>query len=309
MGLMVVDAVGRTIDRFPERGSLVLFDRVELTSGGCAINSAAALAALGVDVGVLARVGDDALADFLMGRLRQLNVDGSQVVRDGEAGTSFTFVAVDESGERSFFHTIGANGRLCAEDVNYDEVGKAKIFHVAGSYLMPAFDGEPTAAVLRRARAGGAMTTLDTAYNDRVDDWLALIEPCLPHLSCFMPSLKEARAICGRREVAEMARFFREKGAERVVIKLGAEGSYYYDGRTEVTVPCFEVDVVDTTGAGDAFVGGFLYGMLRGLPPGQCLTWGNAVAAQCVSAVGASSGLKSLAEMEAWLRTARRKGS
>ena len=308
MGLMVVDAVARTVDRFPEPGGLVLFDHLELTNGGCAINTAAALAALGVQAGVLGRVGDDALGEFVAARLRALKVDGSLVVRDRSAGTAFTFVSVNTAGERSFLHTMGADARLCADDVNWPEVCQAKIFHVAGSYLLPSLDGEPTARILQKARACGVLTTLDTAYNDRVGDWLPLMEPCLPHLSCFMPSLKEAAKISGLRNVSEMARFFHDRGAERVVIKLGAEGSYYYDGRTEITMPCFEVKVVDTTGAGDSFAGGFLYGMLRDQSPEECLKWGNAVAAQCVSATGASSGLKTLPQIESWLRTARLKG-
>lgn len=296
LGIMVADAIGRPIDTIPEKARLQLFDRMELHTGGCAINTGIALAKLGVSGGVIGKVGEDGFGDFLISEAERHGLDTRGMVRDTEASTSFTFIMVSSDGERRFLHTFGANATLCADDVNMDIVKEAKILHVAGAFLMPTFDGEQTARVLKEAKALGVTTTLDTAYNDRLEDWLGTIEPCLPHLDFFLPSIEEAERISGMSDPADMVRFFRDKGCGAVGIKLGREGCYVVADE-EVRLPIFEVETVDSSGAGDCWIAGFLTGLLRGWDIERSARLGNATAAHCVQAVGCTTGVKSFDEI------------
>jgi len=296
VGIAVADAIGRPIDTVPEKARLQLFDRMELHTGGCAVNTGIALARLGADVGVACKVGTDGFGDFLEKELRGHGVDTRGLVRDDEVSTSFTFIMVASDGERRFLHTYGANATFCFDDVDLDLVRQARFLHVAGSYLLPTLDGEQTAAVLREARAAGATTSLDTAFNDRVTDWLGLMAPCFEHLDYFLPSIEEAEKISGLSDPGDMARSFIERGCRNVVIKLGREGSMGILNGVEVRKPIYQVQTVDSSGAGDCFVAGFLTAIHKGWGPEESLSFGNAVAATCVQAIGCTAGVRSLDE-------------
>ena len=291
LGILVADAVGSPIDGVPPKGRLKLFDRMELHIGGCAANSGIALAKLGVGTSVVGKIGGDAFGRFITETLERSGVDASGVVVDAEASTSFTFIMVGSDGQRRFVHTMGANATLCEDDVNMDLVRQAKILHVAGTMVMPTFDGEQTAHVLQQARAAGVRTSMDTVFNDRLEDYLPVIGPCLPHLDMFLPSIEEAERVAGTSEPGEIVRRLHDRGCGVVVVKLGEEGSYVFGNGEEALVPPYRVRVVDTSGAGDCFVAGFLAGQLRGWPLVESARFGNAVAAHCIQALGCTAGV------------------
>ncbi|MBM4050254.1 MAG: sugar kinase [Planctomycetes bacterium] len=304
LGILVADAIGKPIDTFPEKARLQLFDRMELHTGGCALNAGIALAKLGTLTGVIGKVGDDGFGDFLIGEAKKHGLDTAGVVRDKKVSTSFTFIMVASDGERRFMHTLGANATFCAKDVNMGIVKKAKILHVAGTFLMPTFDGAQTASVLKAAQKAGVTTSLDTAYNDRLKDWLGTIRPCFPHLDYFLPSVEEAERISGQKRPEDMAKFFKDEGCRVVGIKLGREGCYVL-GETAVCVPIYKVETVDSSGAGDCWIAGFLTGVLNGWDLEKSAKFGNAVAAHCVQAIGCTTGVKPLAEIEKFQKRAK----
>ncbi|MGQ9580211.1 MAG: carbohydrate kinase family protein, partial [Armatimonadota bacterium] len=162
LGILVADVVGKPVDQVPERGKLVLVDTMELHTGGCASNTGTSLAKIGIDTAIIGKVGDDGFGDFMIKELGKWGADCSGIVRDRVARTSATMVLVHGDGERSFIHYIGANATLTEDDVNFDVIKGSKVLHVAGTFLMPAFDGEPTARVLRKAQEMGILTSLDT---------------------------------------------------------------------------------------------------------------------------------------------------
>jgi sugar/nucleoside kinase (ribokinase family) len=173
---------------------------------------------------------------------------------------------------------------------------------VGGTYLLPRFDGEGAAALFRGARAQGKLTTMDVTW-DVEGRWLSTIAPCLPHLSWFLPSTKEAAKITGLERPEEMAAFLRAQGVGGVVIKLGQRGCYVLpQGKPGFFVPAYKVQAVDTTGAGDAFVAGFLAGLLRGWAPERCARLACAAAALNIQKVGATAGMPTLAQVESFLK-------
>ena len=293
LGIFVTDVLGKPIERMPERGKLELIDELELHTGGCANNTAIGLARLGCAVGGLGKVGTDGLGDFVLRDLQENNVDVRGLVRDEKATTSFTFVMIAPDGERSFFHYVGANGRLCYEDMDFELVRESKILHVAGANLMPGFDGQPMAQVLRDAKRVGVVTSLDTAW-DSTGQWLQLIEPCLPHVDIFLPSIEEARMISRQEDPQDVAQFFLDYGIATVGLKMGEEGCYMRTADEEIRVPIYPVSMVDATGAGDAFVAGFLAGMLKGWDLEKSAKLGNATGAAAVTAIGTTTGIRDL---------------
>jgi len=227
--------------------------------------------------------------------LQEARVDTSGMVRDPRVTTSTTAVLVSPDGERSFLHYFGGNAAMSENDVDYDIIGRAKILHVAAAFLVPGLDGEPMARILARAREMGITTCLDTAW-DAEGRWMNLVEPCLHHVDLFVPNLEEAQRLSGKVEPPEIAEFFQRYGIKTIAIKRGKRGCYVRSAEGEFTVPAFPVkSVVDTLGAGDAFVAGLLAGLRRGWGIERACRLANAVGACCVSARGAS-GIRSFEE-------------
>lgn len=296
LGIYVVDVLGRPIDQFPEKGKLALFDELGIHTGGCANNTAIALTRLGISAGAMGKVGTDAFGDLILQMLIDNGVDTSGMQQDPSASTSFTFVAVASDGERTFYHYIGANGELCEADLDWEVIKRAKILHIAGALVMPRFDGAPMANVLRKAKSLGITTSLDTAY-DATGKWLETLEPCLSYVDMFMPSIVEARHLTGISDARQIAQCLRSNyGIHTIVIKMGENGSYASTPEAEYFAPAYPVDVVDATGAGDAYVAGFLAGTIMGWDLKATAELASATGAACVTAIGTTDGIQNLEE-------------
>jgi sugar/nucleoside kinase (ribokinase family) len=244
----------------------------------------------------MGKIGQDALGDFVLRAMEARRIGTRGVKRDPEAGTSATMVIVDPAGERRFIHYMGANARYTLADVDWGMLAGASILHVAGSLVLPGIDGEPTAELLRRARQMGVVTFLDTVWDD-TGRWMQLLEPCLPEIDYFIPSLPEAQAITGLEEPHQVARALLDRGVGTVGLKMGAEGCLVLTGEgEELRLPAFEVEVIDATGAGDAFAAGFIAGVWQGWPLEKTARFANAVGALCVTGMGANGGVRSLPE-------------
>ena len=295
LGIFVADALAKPITKIPDWRHLELIEQVELHTGGCANNTGTGLAKLGLRVGAEGKVGTDGFGDFILKHLTSNNIDVRGMVRDDKVNTSFTFVMIAPDGERAFFHFVGANGAYGIEDVNFDLIGESKILHVAGSFVMPKLDGEPTAAVLKRSQEMGVITCLDTVWNGAIDAYTTL-KPSLPYLDYFLPSIDEARLMTGQDTPADVAQFFLDHGVGTIGLKMGAEGSYLANKGAAVHVPAFKVNVIDTSGAGDSWIAGFLAGITLGWHLEQSGRLGSAMGAMCATAIGTTAGLRGMNE-------------
>jgi len=295
LGIMVADVVARPVIELPERGRLTLVDQMELHTGGCAVNTGISLTKLGVEVGVLGAVGDDGFGDFVVSELKRYGIDTRGVTRKANVNTSATMVMVEPDGERRFLHYLGANAELVEDDIDDAAYKNAKVLHIAGALVLPGIDGEPTARILRRARELGLTTSFDTVW-DAKGNWMRLVEPCLPHVDIMLPSLAEAQMLTGRKSPQDVAEVLMGYGVRTVGLKMGEEGAYVRTNEEEYFVPPFSVEAVDATGAGDAYVAGFLTGLVRGWPLEKTARFANAVGALCVTAIGATTGVRSLEE-------------
>lgn len=297
IGILVADAIARTVNSLPERGKLEVIDKIELFTGGCAANSAIDMAKLGMLTAIIGKVGNDGFGKFMSDSLKSMNVNIKGLRVDDNTSTSASMVTVDTNGERSFLHCLGANAEFTVDDIDFDIIENSEIIFVAGTMLMPRFDGAQCAGFLKRVKEMGKYTVLDTAWDSK-GRWMDVLKPCMKYIDLFIPSLEEAVMLSAKEEYEEIADVFLSMGVKTTVIKLGKKGCFIKDLKGEkYLIPTYtKFKAVDTTGAGDSFVAGFLTGMTRGLNLYECGKLANAVGTHCVMAAGASSGIIGIEE-------------
>ena len=279
-------------------------ESIEQHLGGNGANTAYTLGRLGVPVRLLATAGRDSFGDLLLARLAGAGVDLGAVVRV-EAPSATTVALVNAQGDRFFLHRAGASREAFASLVEFSPalVSGLSHFHVGNPFGLPHMRRH-AGEVLRRARAAGLTTSVDTGW-DQDGRWLADLGPCLPYTDLLFPNEAEARRLAGLDDVAAAAGRLRELGAGSVIVKLGADGCAGFTPDGSFHVPAFQVQPRDTTGAGDCFVGGFLAALHRGRSFEEAARFANAVAALSVERLGATTNLRSFEETETWMAQAR----
>ena len=311
-------------------GRLVQSGPARLATGGAVANTGLALHLLGIQARLIARVGEDKLGDTLRQIVNERGAGlGDGLIRSGESSTSYSIVISPPGSDRRFLHHPGANDDFLAQDVSDEALHAGRLFHFGYPPLMAQMyrnDGEQLLELFRRVKSRGLTTSLDMAYPDPESaagqaDWRAILHKVLPHIDIFVPSLNEISYMLWREtdispSAEILARISGEllgMGAKMVLLKLGSRGLYLCTASEpvlqgsglavpqdlplwagfEAWQPCFEVEVVGTTGSGDVTVAGFLAALLRGLSPEEALTAALAVGACCVEAADALGGLRS----------------
>ena len=290
IGQIVADVVVRPVDAFPRDGVCLMTDEVGIFPGGCTLNTALTMAKLGVRPRLMGKVGTDLMGTFLLDRIRAAELGTEGIVRTEKSSTAI--VMVSSAGERCFYYARGGTETLHLDDIDLEQLDTVGRVHLSGVMKLEQLD---IVHLLRRARDAGAITSMDVDY-DSSGRWLETVAPYLEHLDLFLPSQDEAERITGERGHREMADFLLNRGVGTVVIKRAEKGCYLRTPDEELTIPAYNVEPVDTTGAGDAFVGGFLTGLLKGWELKRCAELANACGACAVSALGATTGVRSLEE-------------
>ena len=256
--------------------------RVAFEGGGQAANTAAWLALAGARVALVARVGDDPAGRAAAAELQALGVDVRFAV-DEERPTGTCVVLVAADGERTMFPDPGANDALAADGLPDDLLVAGDHLHVAGYALLRDGSRDAALSAIERAVAVGMSTSVDPSS-------AALLSGGLQRLGkgveLLLPNLLEARALAAVEDPADAARALAESIPE-VVVTLGEEGALWSDGADVVRVAAEPAEVVDTTGAGDAFAAGLLAARLRGAGTEEALRAGCALAARAVGSTGA----------------------
>lgn len=303
VGLYILDILGRPVSRIPEGGSVEFIDQIRLTVAGTAGGTVVDCAKLGLKALAVGAVGDDEKADFVLDTLRRHGVDTAMMQRLAGIPTSSTMLNVRPNGERPALHQRGASDHFEIPPSDWPTIFQAGIVHLGGTGLLRRMDGPPTAEFLRAAKASGCTTTFDLIA--ATEETFAVVEPALPHIDYFMPSDEEALVLSGRKTVEDAARFFLDRGAGACVFTMGAEGSYAATPDQQLRLPAFEVDVVDTTGCGDAYCGGFIAGLARGWNLEQSARFATAASALVATGLGSDAGIVSFEDTERFMHTAR----
>jgi len=291
MGVHILDVLGRHVSEIPPGQNIALIDEIRITAAGTAAGTAVDMAKLGCKVVAVGAAGDDEMGNVLLGIMNRYGIDTSYMKRKKGVQTSGTMLPIRPNGERPALHVMGTNATFCFEDVPQDVVRNADFVHIGGFYLMPKFDGEDTVKTLKVAREGKAITTMDI-LGIKQDNMAKKILPVMPYLDYFMPNLEEAQMITGLTDLDELCDFFLNAGAKHVVLKMGARGSLIKDkAGLRLRIPAFKVAVVDTTGCGDAWTGGFIAGLSRGMTIEEAAQLASACGSLVATGLGSDAGI------------------
>jgi len=290
------------VDRLPAPGETVLGRDFQMIPGGKGANQAYAAARLGAQslaVRMVGRVGYDVFADHLKASLSAAGVDVSAVHSSRGHPTGVALIWVEQSGQNSIVVASGANHALAASEVE----AMRPVFRGASFALFQLESPLNTvAAALTLARSEGARTILDPAPAQ------SLSADLLAGVDILTPNETEALILLGRppgrvasSEAPALARALRERGTRAVVVKLGEQGCFYFDGETEMFSPGFAVDARDTTAAGDTFNAALAVALAEGRDMADSLRFANAAAAISVTRLGAQASAPARPEVDAFL--------
>ena len=173
---------------------------------------------------------------------------------------------------------------------------------MGGFALNSKLSGANVKQAFQSARELGVTTVLDVVISDPAPAW-KMLQDVLPETDLFLPNQDEGRMVLGVDDPHEQARRFHAAGAKTVIVTRGAQGSILFDGRDMWEAAAFPVEQVDGTGGGDAFVAGYLYGLLQQVSSPECLAYGAAMGASCVRAAGATTSVFRRDELEEYVRT------
>ena len=296
LGVHVLDVHVRHVGSIPSGSEGQLVDQIRMSPAGTAGGTAVVLAKLGAQVAGMGATGDDPLGAVLRDLLAGHGVDVSGLVTRDDVQTSASVLPVRPDGQRPAWHCIGANGTLTVADLDLDRVAAADVVHLGGPEFL---GGDAAAEVLRHAREHGTVTAADLlAPGD--PDMLAWVGAALPYVDHLLPNDEQVLGLTGESSLEAGAAALVKQGVGCVAVTCGADGALVATADGTWRVPAFAVDVVDTTGCGDAFSAGFLMGIAAGRTPEQAAVLGNATAAQVVQGVGTDHGEFDLASVEAF---------
>ena len=279
-------------------GRLFHVDPIAVTTGGIVCNTGIALRRLGMRVAASSLVGDDPWGAMIRTRLEAEGVGVAALETDGSRATSTTAVLIDPGGERSFAHHVGAPAAIDLAFIRRqaEHFGRCRMAVIGYHGLLPGLEPDLAAAV-RAVKATGCRVAVETGGSGGP---LAPLAAALPAIDVYVPSLEEAAHQTGLADPRAIIACYRAAGATGLVgVKLGTRGTLLSPAPGEfLDIPCLPAPgpVADTTGAGDSLLAGLIAGLLHGMPPDAAGRLGAATAAYCVTAVGATAGLRSFAE-------------
>jgi len=301
IGNIVSDFVAAPVTRVPAWGELYSVTQpINLNIGGNAAIFCACASRLGLHAGLMGKIGDDEIGQVLLRKLKDASVDISCVNLSREKPTAATLVIANDSGERSFYHHIGANAEFGLADVDFSSLFKAKALLLCSYFIMPNLAGEPAKTILKKAKENNMVTFFDVAW-DPIGNWD--LDEILNYVDVFIPNEDEITRITKKKYVADAIPELLDAGVRTVAVKLGSKGCYIknYEG-VEIQLKAHNVKALDTTGAGDTFNAGFVYGTLSGWDLDKIARFANAAAAISVTKLGGATAAPTLNEVEEFMK-------
>lgn len=288
VGDVFVDLVMTGFPAWPKPGEESFAEKLHREAGGGAAITACGVARLGLKTAIIAAVGFED-SEWFRQRISSCGVSTELLTGHPTESTGLT-VSVSTAEDRAYFTCRGANSILP------ETVGSAKNLtamrnarHVHFAYPI---DHEFLMAITEELHAAGCRISIDVGWQT---DWLThpTALDALRTVDMFMPNDREAELVTGENDPGKMLRWFESRGI-RAIIKMGSKGSAMLDGKELIFGHPVPVAPVDTTGAGDCFDAGFIYGWLRGDPPPRCLEIGNLCGAMSTLYLGGIDGFPRL---------------
>ena len=315
IGTAIIDSIIKGFDPEPVSATGFRAESCSLNIGGEAVNGAIAAAKLGMETAILCSLGNDKAGDMIKAELAEHNVDTSCIVRSDEHPTPVTTMFVAEDGSRKSI-TNEAHRYNFHPEQYAEAFSDAKAVVLGSLFRAPFDDPDVLRAVVEAAHKSGAFVFADTKLPNFRKLSLDDIKGSLPLIDFITPNEDEARYCTGEDDPDKAADIFLSKGVQNVIIKLGSkgcffkgrdasesgEGSKYEEGsiyeEETISLPAYDIDAVDATGAGDNFLAGFASEIIQGRSIREALTFANACGAICASAVGAGTALQNREQVQ-----------
>lgn len=289
LGLIVVDLLIGSVPNV----DLLKYDTISVNSirvcgGGDAFNQAVALQKMGKTVALWGRVGSDTFGLEAKRLLDAHHVDSRYLVVDDQVETSVSAIVIGADASRVILHKSGENNAFTLENLDLSVLDNVGVLCIGSLRGLPGVDGEPLAELLRYAKSKGIITVADTTarLHERCDEDVHTV---LPWIDYFLPSEGEARDLTEKTDIQEIADTLQSWGASTVVIKRGSKGCYVASKDEHFVVPTLQVNAIDTTGAGDNFVGGFASKLCEGADLRHCVASAVTAGALSTTCVGAGT--------------------
>ena len=297
VGSFMMDLVVKA-ERRPRKGETLIGDEFGMFIGGKGTNQAIAAARLGAQVDMIGRLGTDLFGDMFMSALNEEGINTQFIVRDREVGTGVGTPVIDAQGDNSIIIIPRANMRLTVEDVKKagNVIGVANVLLL--QLEVPVESSQRAAEI---ARDGGATVILNPAPARELPDSF------LKYIDFIAPNEPETEMLTGvpvpdQAGAEQAAKILLDKGMSAVVLTLGERGALLLTPEMTKAVPAYEVDVVDTTAAGDAFCGALATNLARGAELEQAVAYANAAGAMAVTIMGAEPSMPTKRQLEHFLR-------
>lgn len=305
-------------------GHLITTDGIMFSAGGVVSNTGISLKRLGMVPILIGKIGNDVIGKLIINTIRSSGKELSDyLIVSKEDHSSYTIVLSPPNSDRAFLHYPGANDTFSGQDIEFNKIKDAKIFHFGYPPVMKQMyknDGEELIRIFDKAHEFHMLTSLDMTMPDPNSpsgklDWKRFLRKVLPHTDVFLPSIGELLYMMrvGSSLTSKLLQKLSDQlidwGTKIVVIKLGENGIYFRTRKLEDSIarlvsskweerefisPAFVVKAAGTTGAGDASVAGFLAGFVRKMNPVESVTIASAVGAFCAESVDSTSGIKPL---------------
>jgi len=293
-GALNVDRLYK-VDRIAKEGEERLITDFMEAPGGSAANTAAGLARLGVKTGFIGKVANDREGQLLLEDFRRESVDTNGIIvsREGRSGVVMGYV--DEKGERALYVDPGVNNSLGFEEIDSEYAGSSKFLHLT------SFVGDKPFMAQRKLVETFSGKRVKVSFDPGdlyARKGLAALKPILERCFIVFPNENELRLLTGE-GYENGSKALIKLGVSIVAVKLGGKGCYVTDGEESHLIEPYKVKAVDTTGAGDAFCTGFLYGLIKNEGLRECGRLGNFVASRCTTKIGAREGLPKLSDLPA----------
>jgi sugar/nucleoside kinase (ribokinase family) len=294
MGAHILDVLVRPVTDIPSGQETALVEQMRMTAAGTAAGTALTFAS--ARCGTAGAIGADPAGDLLVSLLDRADIDTCLVVRKPDVPTSISVLPIRPNGERPSLHLLGANLAYTLDDIDWGAVAATDHLHLGGTEMLgPDF----AARILRHAKENGVTTSVDLIAPGGMGTF-DIIAPAMAYTDYLLPNEEQVLGFTGAARLCDGCRRLLDAGAGLLAVTCGADGALIVNREGTEQVPAFAVDVVDTTGCGDAFSAGFVYGIHLRRQPRAAAVLGNAVAALVVGGLGSDHGEFDLAAADAF---------
>ncbi|MFX0102054.1 MAG: ribokinase [Candidatus Hodarchaeota archaeon] len=293
-GSFIVDLMMRA-PKLPGPGETIKGTIFKIGPGGKGSNQGVAAHRAGASTTMITKIGNDEFASLALNSFKGEGIDTDYVFEDSEAATGAALIMVDEkSGENMIIVTLGA-----CETFTDEEVDSVKEVIIDSDIFLTQFETNFDAMerAIKIAHDNGIPVILNPAPADHISDHV------LSMVNYLTPNESEASILCGfsiqtEEDMTKAGKILLEKGVKSVIFTIGEKGAFLVNKKQQKMFPAFKVDVVDTTGAGDAFNGGLATALAEGMPLNEAITFANAVGALNVTKIGTAPAMPTREEID-----------